>query len=135
MKTDDRIKKSLRLHLMPNHPHGCIGCAYRDESKQSTKCITSLYRDTIEYIERLESQVPRWVPVTERLPEDGTTCLITIKEKDWYGKIEHHVDVAYFRDDGGGYIDGRWDTETDWVEGQEICVTHWMPLPSAAKEG
>lgn len=75
----------------------------------------------------------KWIPVTARLPEDGTTCLITIKE-NWFGKIEHHVDIATKADEGRGYIDGLWDTFNDWVEGQEIHVTHWMPLPDPCEE-
>ena len=81
----------------------------------------------------LEAKSPRWIPVEERLPNHGENVLIIIKEK-WYDKIERHVDIAEFRDDGGGYLDFRWDTVNDWDEGQEIHVTHWMPLPEPPEE-
>ena len=75
-----------------------------------------------------------WIPVTERLPEDGDTCLVTVKYKYAYEKeYSIDVDVATYRPEGG-YID-YWDTYNDWNEGQQyIHVTHWMPLPEAPED-
>jgi hypothetical protein len=71
---------------------------------------------------------PRWIPVEERLPEDKMAdYLVTIKQKyPWETEWEYYTDKATY---GGSYIDGLWDTEYDWIEGQETHVTHWMPLP------
>lgn len=143
MKTADQIKKGLECCSEVS----CEGCPYHGEND----CSYAVVEDGLCYIRQLEKiteeqeqiildqgvqldVLPRWIPVTERLPENNATCLITIREK-WDGKIEHHVDVATKTDEGRGYIDGLWDTDNDWIEGQEeICVTHWMPLPSAAEE-
>ncbi len=98
--------------------------------------ITGKYKRNIRgcdaYIARLEARVSRWIPVTERLPVRCTTCLVTIQD-NLDGECVCYVDAACFDDEDGG-IDGLWNTFHDWDEGQEIHVTHWMPLPSAAEE-
>ena len=73
-----------------------------------------------------------WISVAERLPEEQETYLVVIKE--WShsrGRWNHEVDVAT---SGGTYIDGFWDTFNDWCEGQEVHITHWMPLPKPPQE-
>ena len=62
---------------------------------------------------------PTWIPVTERLPEDGIDVLVT--------------------DDSGGYatigIDcmfTRLSGKREWLASQR--VTAWMPLPEPYKE-
>lgn len=78
----------------------------------------------------------KWISVEERLPEDlFDFYLIALKEKYPYEENwRHHVDIAKLEFEGCGYLDGRWDTYNDWDEGQEIHVTHWMPLPEPPKE-
>ena len=73
----------------------------------------------------------KWIPVTERLPEDGT-YLITWKNHNAQG-----VCMAYY----GYYQDGlhrssrpdfyRYDNE--WGDVPFDDVTHWMPLPEPPK--
>ena len=75
-------------------------------------------------IEDLRAQVPRWIPVTERLPEYGVRVLATdMYEGDDYTGIrtrEEYPDDA----DGCWYDEmGRWYAIDD--------ATHWMPLPKA----
>jgi hypothetical protein len=73
-----------------------------------------------------------WISVDDRLPEDISTYLIVIKEKDIFNdRWNYEVDVAYSQ---GSYIDNFWDTFNDWCEGQEVHVTHWMPLPEPPQE-
>lgn len=63
--------------------------------------------------------VPKWIPVTERLPEDEplgvrVLCCLTKKRRGW-----SWVDDRLF-------MDGKF-----WhPKGQKGKVTHWMPLPS-----
>lgn len=73
-------------------------------------------------IDRLRAQLPRWIPVTERLPEYGVRVLATdMYEGDDYTGIrtrEEYQDDA----DGCWYDElGRWYAIDD--------ATHWMPLP------
>ena len=72
-----------------------------------------------------------WIPVTERLPEDGT-YLIT-----WKNHTAQGVCMAYY----GYYQDGlhrsskpdfyRYDNE--WGDVTFDDVTHWMPIPEPPK--
>lgn len=62
------------------------------------------------FVEKLE-QEPKWIPVSERLPETGTYCLVCCKD----GFISTDNYFCY-----------GWD---DW----EDDVVAWMPLPSPWK--
>lgn len=65
---------------------------------------------------------PRWIPVTERLPEQYVNVLVFLHSLDWnsiYYSIDHLME------------DGQWwKASTSWKHE----VTHWMPLPSAPAE-
>ena len=72
-----------------------------------------------------------WISVEERLPEITETVLIAYKEKwEWEAEWTFDVDV------GSLDITGReWNTYHDLYEGQELHITHWMPLPEPPKKG
>ena len=59
------------------------------------------------------NKVPKWIPVTERLPEDGT-------------------EVLAFNKTGFAYVDcwtdGKWKINS-MVDEEHESVTHWMSLP------
>ena len=78
-----------------------------------------------------EEPEPKWIPVTERLPE--------IDEK-------HHCSkdvLAYLKDGGMCFtaleenIFGQacFECERNPAVEEEMIVTHWMPLPEPPKEG
>lgn len=56
----------------------------------------------------------RWIPVSERLPGNGTLVLT-------YSTDEGMATYYY----SGAMYQPWWDT----------CVTHWMPLPEPPEEG
>ena len=67
----------------------------------------------------IEEQLPRWIPVTERLPDAGERVLCYCRANIY--------EVMKMRTDG------------DWVYGtnhiyMHSFVTHWMPLPQPPKE-
>ena len=75
-------------------------------------------------IEKLRAQMPRWIPVTERLPKYGVRVLATdMYEGDDYTGICTREE--YPDDPDGCWIDDRgwWHAIDD--------ATHWMPLPKA----
>ena len=77
---------------------------------------------TPEEIEKLRAQLPRWIPVEERLPEYGVRVLATdMYEGDDYTGIRTREE--YPDDTDGCWYDerGRWYPIDD--------ATHWMPLP------
>ena len=77
-------------------------------------------------IEKLRGQVPRWIPVTERLPEYGVRVLATdMYEGDDYTGIWTREE---YKDDA----DGCWHDDHGWWHAIDD-VTHWMPLPKVPK--
>lgn len=81
-----------------------------------------------------------WIPIDEKLPNDGQEVLITVWE-DWsYGKgtkIEYHVDYAIYVYDGhfrvcGGR--GGFNTMKPVVHGQPCKIIAWMPLPEPYRD-
>ena len=85
----------------------------------------TVYADALEMAIKALEQT-RWIPCTERLPEDGDTYLVTI---EYNGEVIG-VDVASYSP-VDGYIDKHWETFNDWKEDDDSCyhVTAWMPLP------
>ncbi len=75
-------------------------------------------------IEKLRGQVPRWIPVEERLPENRSDVLV----------------VAYWHERWGAYMGwcaperAAWSVHVGIGDRSDIAVTHWMPLPEPPKE-
>lgn len=70
-----------------------------------------------------EADRPEWIPISERLPEEGLTVLTF----DTNGDIEF-----------GAYEDGTWEwlaeSCTDYWTGNDVVIA-WMPLPEPYKGG
>lgn len=80
------------------------------------------------YKKGIEDGKPKWIPVTERLPEDETLVLILCKNGAMF--------VGYC---GKQYVDKerRWHIKTALNSTKLLNlgrVTHWMPLPEPPKE-
>ena len=80
--------------------------------------------EAADVIEKLRGQVPRWIPVEERLPEYGVRVLATdMYEGDDYTGIWTREE---YKDDA----DGCWYDDHGWWHAIDDA-THWMPLPKA----
>ena len=73
----------------------------------------------------IEKPEQRWIPVTERLPEDRTRVLVTI-HTDYKGD---KVRSSYY---SGGYFCN--DNGDCWRVGDEPLLA-WMPIPEPYKGG
>jgi hypothetical protein len=77
-------------------------------------------------------EAQRWIPVAERLPEDGNDVLVIAsgKPQDNLNLDGAYEFASYLKNDGGWFFDAYPDWETP-------TITHWMPLPEppAAEEG
>ena len=71
--------------------------------------------------------IQKWIPVTERLPEDAEKVLVltkcTIGKDDYTSWL-----VRYNRKKGAFY-----DYDSEWGNIKIPNVTHWMPLPEPPK--
>ena len=110
----------------------------------------------IEEMKKEGKLVTGWIPVEERLPEEGITVWVTVKHSEWisdYGseyipreEWEYHPESngAY----KGKYEEGTWhfeDEENEWIrcerepgETRDLgriydTVTAWMPLPEPCR--
>ena len=84
----------------------------------------------IDYIEAMEKQpqVGGWIPVTERLPEDGYGVLVTVNGKHDNITFVNALEIAKYINIEGWIIEGY----LDWLDPD---VTAWMPLPEPYKGG
>lgn len=80
-----------------------------EDQKLSETCFRAA-----DAIEKLQSQLPKWIPVSERLPENDKTVLVWNRRNS-----REYFDV---------YDHGSWII----LESEDI--THWMPLPEPPKE-
>lgn len=72
----------------------------------------------MDYIENMDNEKENgWIPVSERLPEDGT--YITTLDGELVGQEEPFTGMC-------GIENGKWDDED--------CVIAWMYLPEPYKE-
>ena len=67
-----------------------------------------------------EAGKPKWIPVSERLPENGSDVLAYSYDED-----ESRIFPANY--DNGWWHDCLFNIRI-------IAVTHWMPLPEPPKE-
>ena len=106
-----------------------IACDYEqaaDAIEQLTNAGSAYGRGwTLGYDAGREESKPRWIPVTERLPEEHVFVLI--RQDDDRIMIAERVDgdwwYRYF-----AYDVNRWD------ENEQGAITHWMPLPEPPEE-
>lgn len=66
------------------------------------------------------NDLPKWISVKERLPEEGEIVLACVKCAP-----DNHLEVRQA---------SRWCDEAGGWGIYEGCVTHWMPLPTPPKE-
>jgi hypothetical protein len=72
-------------------------------------------------------EAQRWIPVSERLPEDGASVLVHCRDGIIVARFGGDCwtsNPAGNAEDEGLYLD----------ETAEAGITHWQPLPSAPKE-
>ena len=98
-------------------------CSCDDEPAWEDCCTTCLIQRAREGLEQREARIEslekenaalreaqRWIPVSERLPEDGIEVLV------------------YESEDSSIYSACKWYDEWNGFPGERI--THWMPLPA-----
>ena len=138
MKKPEEIKKGLEFGK-----ENCLNakCCV-DECPYETCCDVSypdvmaevprtMLCDALALIQQLESQVPRWISVEERLPErHGQQCVGLYSIGEYKGYLTPYV-FTWHAYGNNGYVDGPHFND-EGLDG--LKVHYWMPLPEAPKE-
>lgn len=106
-----------------------------DELEADNERLRKGWAEAISSYSKADSQIPRWIPVTERLPEElpKKTCA-------WSERVRPSVDVLV-KIKGLKQLYTAWYSYShqEWTDVREehsfTGVTHWMPLPELPKEG
>ena len=109
--------EDLKVSLDGCASDDCVKCHYF--LQPLLRCRTDLARDALEQIEELETKVPKWVSVKDRLPDKESMLCLVISDGDLY--------VSHWHWSGGGawfFTDGECDCN----------VTHWMKVPEPPEE-
>ena len=125
--TKDEIVKALRACGR----RSCGDCPYCKRLDCDTMSFDAaeLIEQQAARIAELEAKVPRWIPVTERLPENGVPVLVNYIGNN-YGK--YHPDaIAVWTDYGCFWWEGSLE---DCYAEVAMPITHWMPLPGWPEE-
>ena len=90
-----------------------------DAIESLSETVATAYNENADFIAYYEESKPRWIPVTERLPEE-------------------YVGVLCYCSRNGQYGCGEWCKEDNgtiyWIGLNGMIPTHWMPLPEPPKE-
>lgn len=138
----------------------CADCAYYSMKKH--RCIRGATDDSDPRARffadcPLPDVVPvnhgRWIPVTERMPENDVHVLLSCKcgagayVCDGFHTEKYSTPTQFYEDIDADYDEetdeyyfpeGWWEVIKNWDDYScvaiEDTVTHWMPLPGAYKE-
>lgn len=133
MKTEE-IVRSLRW-CGTGAEEGCDDCAFEPQcDEDAVGCVGGLCDTAADRLDELVDRCARyaeeiavlrerqrWIPVTERLPEDRSNVLV----------------VAYWHERWGVYMGWCAPERAEWCvhigigDRDDVAVTHWMPLPEA----
>ena len=99
-------------------------------------------------------EMPRWIPVTERLPENDVHVLLSCKcgagayVCDGFHTEKYSTPTRFYEDIDADYDEetdeyyfpeGWWEVIKNWDDYScvaiEDTVTNWMPLPQPPEEG
>lgn len=128
----DELIKVLRYCGNFEDREGCDeSCPYFHDKD----CPTQIMNDAADAIEKLAAQLPKWIPVTERLPELDQEVLVYAIGKDdgFIGNAvttisERFIFRLFPSSDGVEEWRSPWEYFNSNYE-----ITHWMPLPDAPK--
>ena len=102
----------------------------------------SMYLDILKAADAIEElSKPKWIPVTERLPDEDGRYLVSYP----LFNIQAWMRVAYFSTDlhrtDSYAFPGKWNkrpgfyySDDEYGDVELKDITHWMPLPQPPKE-
>lgn len=110
-------------HVYPECPSGKDDVIFGNGKGNDNICACNKYEPSTQ-------PEPRWIPCSERLPEDSQFVLMTIRRMDEHYNHEPFISVGYI----------SWNQSAWWCAHDGDCklndvrVDAWMPLPEPWKE-
>lgn len=98
-----------------------------DAIENMSEAYDKAYDKLSRHMDDLAALMPRWIPVSERLPEPKVTIGKHVFSTDVLGTEGFTFRIAYYNYTANVWLDGN--EEQEWPE-----ITHWMPLPEPPKE-
>jgi hypothetical protein len=98
-----------------------------DEAADAIESMSEAYDKLSRHMDDLAALMPRWIPVSERLPEQKATIGKHVFSADVLGTEGFTFRRAYYNYTAKVWLDGN--EKQEWPE-----ITHWMPLPEPPKE-
>ena len=99
------------------------------DKKTVSQCVSADYcrgwNDAVD-------EMPRWISVEERLPEDDADVLVYAVSNDDKSRDSCIAMTSYTHNMHGFNIEG-WRPPWQYFS-YNYMITHWMPLPPAPKE-
>ena len=122
----------------------CDDCSDKDNYDACLLCIDSLFKEAADAIGELSDwwnkfhaladmvQMPRWISVKERLPEEEESVFVVRKFLGVKGQVppSTYTEIAY-------RIGDRWVADSDEYKiarHRHTDPLYWMPLPEPPKE-
>lgn len=119
----------------------CEGCEYGEDYPDCVGCTHKAFYAAADAIEKLQGELAywhkaywnlwhenRWIPVAERLPDDGVPVQVTYLG---YKSKEKGADLLACRYEGMWCY---WDGEPCSYDECKVEITHWKPLSKPAEE-
>lgn len=118
--TQDNITPEELVKELRDCEDDCMECpiAVREVSCLVLATAADLIEQQAEKIKELQAKVPRWIPVTKKIPPDQEEVLVLTRSKNGV----RNVDKGYWAID-------------HFIHRGRAEVTHWMPLPGWLEEG
>ena len=110
----------------PEEFEWCNTCKEYGQDKHCCHRWTKVIRETVEELKQAQPE-QRWIPTSERLPEEDGQYLITVK----YKHVDGYDDIYA---EHGEWSDGKWDMSFGHC-GEVEGITAWMPLPQPWEGG
>lgn len=126
----EKLIKHMREEAQDYRNGRTLGRAFADAEDVLDEAAAALEQLQAEN-DRLKEEVQqmRWIPVEERLPEEGKRCLL-------YTPCDRILCVGYYAGKDEWQHRHKWRLVTAMRSTQTLTkkVTHWLPLPKAPKE-